>query len=254
MMHESGKGMKRSHAAASGFYGKAAIKGNVDAMRRLGIIQGHGMGQADPNPETACRWWKEASEKGDAASMVLLGRGYSDGIGVSKSDKEAVILWNRAANLGNGEAMFLVGEAHRHGRGVPKRNVQQAIHWFKKSAGTNYFAAPGMLRIMGACTITGGIIKYISRPKSCSYCDLNELEFEDVMIMCRRCCSVGYCSDLCKHSHFRERHQKECGTLTPLDEVEVVPSVEEAWDQYQTANGDWYWYNNITAESSWTKP
>ena len=254
MMYEAGRGVTNSHAAASGWYGKAAIKGNVDAMRRLGIVMLSGLGQAEPNPETAVRWWREASERNDIKSMVLLGKQLSLGIGAMKSDKKAVTLWNRAALAGDPEGMFLLGEAHHHGRGVPKRNIQQAVHWLKKSALNGYFAAQGMLKALGVVSIEGGIMRYMQRSTTCAYCEKGENDFEDVMIMCRRCCAVGYCSELCKHTHFRERHQKECGTLKPFEEVEETSTEEAAWDQYMTPAGDWYWYNSRTAETCWTKP
>ena len=256
-LHEQGKGLPQSHAAASGWFGKAAEAGLVSAMRRLGIVMNDGMGQAEPNPESACIWWRMAADKGDVESMVLLGRSYLDGCGgVPKSDKEAVILFNRAANLGNGEAMYLLAESFRHGRGVPKRNLEQCVHWLKKSATVGYFGAVGMLRVVGAVSMEGGVMRYVKRPTMCNHCEKSEKQFEDVMLMCRRCSSVGYCSEMCKQLDFRARHRAECGTLRQPDEEEnsAETKKEDAWSQFQSDAGDWYWYNRLTAESSWTKP
>ena len=270
-MYEHGMGARKSHAAASGWYGKAAACGNVPAMRKLGIVMATGMGQAQANPVTACRWWKEASDLGDTESMVMLGKAYTNGVGVEQNNRQAFILFKEAAEQGHAEAMFHLAEAHRIGRGVPKRNLEQCVHWYKKSAASGYATrANGELRMLGALVTSpttnpdgGGVVKYVQRPTTCHYCDKPEDDFDDVMIMCRRCSAVGYCCDMCKYLDFRKCHKKECGLLSCQKEVSAREEVQtesfvfesdSAWQQYQSDDGEWYWYNNNTAESSWTDP
>ena len=281
-MYEYGNGARRSHAAASGWYGKAAAQGNVIGMRKLAIIMESGMNEARPNPTTAARWWKEASDLGDSESMVLLGKAFTNGVGVEQNNRQAFILFQEAAEGGNAEAMFYLGEAHRIGRGVPKRNMEQCVHWYKKAAVGGYAArANGELRMLGALatsptTSLGGgkegggggggggvVVKYVQRPTTCHYCHKKEDEFDDVMIMCRRCSAVGYCCDMCKRLDFRKCHKKECGTtccekaVSTREEEQTesfVFETDSAWQQYQSDAGEWYWYNNKTAESSWTDP
>jgi len=265
-MYETGIGARKSHSAASGWYGKAAESGSLVGMRKLGIVMYDGMKEAIPNPTTAARWWKEASDKGDPESMVLLGKSFTNGVGVIHDDREAFNLFQQAADMGNGEAMFYLGEAHRTGKGPPKRNVEQCVHWYKLAAKNGYAVrANGELRLLGAVSPTSGgdVVRYVQRPTTCHYCDKDENVFDDVMIMCRRCNSVGYCSDMCKHLDFRKSHKMECGLISVQREVtkreteqtdSFVMETNLDWQEYETEDGDKYWYNNKTAESSWNDP
>jgi TPR repeat protein len=275
--YEHGFDVPKSYTAASGWYGKAAEKGNAKAQYALGRILSSGMGMADPKPEAAVRWWELAAEQtgndGDAltasaAAMVSLGFAYRLGMGVTRNEKEAAFYFQRAADTGvSPEGMFELGECYRRGAGVPKPSVDTAVHFYKKAALQGYDKANRVLISLGLFSTEGkgGVKRYVPRPDSCARCGKHESEFEvDVMLMCRRCHAVGYCSKECKSLHFREAHCEECGTLTTLNEQfeeehlspPSSPRHDPAtWEQFTDhKTGDLYWYNNVTGMSTWDLP
>lgn len=66
-----------------------ARKGDVKAMRRLGIISMKGI-KVKPSAKIAINWWKKAADKGDAHAMMYLGDVYKAGNGVRKDVKRAL--------------------------------------------------------------------------------------------------------------------------------------------------------------------
>lgn len=73
MMHELGKGMRRSPKFAAYWYEKAALQGMADAQYLLGNLYEFGDG-VDPSPEEAARWYRMAAEQGDEEAAEALGR------------------------------------------------------------------------------------------------------------------------------------------------------------------------------------
>ena len=275
--YEHGFDVPKSYTAALGWYGKAAEQGNAKSQFALGRILSSGMGMAEPKPEAAVRWWKLAAEQtgvvGDAlaasaAAMVSLGVAYRLGMGVTRNEKEAAFYFQLAADTGvSPEGLFELGECYRCGSGVPKPSVSTAVHFYKKAALHGYDKANHVLISLGLFSTEGkgGVKRYVPRPRSCARCGKHESDFEiDVMIMCRRCNAVGYCSKLCKALHFRDIHQEECGTLTTLNEQFEVEQLSPpssprhdptTWEQFTDhKTGELYWYDHETGISQWEDP
>ena len=85
------------------------------------------------DPHDAIRWYRRASELGDAAGMNALGAAYAGGKGVAKDETEAVNWYRKAAGLGDAGAMILLGQAYAYGSGVSKDD-NEALRWFRKAA------------------------------------------------------------------------------------------------------------------------
>lgn len=66
-----------------------ANRGDVDAMRRLGIMSIKGQ-KVKPSTKIAIQWWRKAADKGDGRSMMYLGDVYSSGNGVRKDVQRAL--------------------------------------------------------------------------------------------------------------------------------------------------------------------
>ena len=84
--------------------------------------------------ESALQALKKAAESGDADSQFQLGRAYSFGGPILKSDFDLAAKWaEKAAMSGNLEAQSNMGYLYSIGQGVPKDAVK-AISWWQRCA------------------------------------------------------------------------------------------------------------------------
>ncbi len=97
--------------------------------------------------KTALRYWSPASANGDAASQVMLGWLYGNGLGVSRNYVEAVEWYKKSANQGNPDAQFNLGFLYAGGFGVSK-NYKQAVNWYIKAANQGNIQAQNNLGLM----------------------------------------------------------------------------------------------------------
>ena len=65
-----------------------------------------------------------AAQAGDDEAQFYLGSLYSAGVGVPRSDQEAVRWFGRAANQGHSHAMLILAGLYATGRGVAKNNAE----------------------------------------------------------------------------------------------------------------------------------
>ena len=75
----------------------------------------------------------KAAEMGHAAAQFNLGLCYAKGLGVTRSDEQAVSWYRKAAEQGHVSAQFNLGACYANGEGVP-RDEQQAIGFFQRAA------------------------------------------------------------------------------------------------------------------------
>ena len=78
---------------------RSAAQGDTRALRAIGLMLLNGEYLA-PAPEEAVGYFYEASLRGDAESMYLLGQSFSRGIGVARDDEIGRFWLNRAAQEG----------------------------------------------------------------------------------------------------------------------------------------------------------
>lgn len=83
--------------------------------------------------KTAFRGFSLLAEQGNARAQFNLGVMYSDGIGVTKDEQQAVVWYRKSAEQGNTGAQFNLGNMYANGRGVAK-DERQAAAWFRKAA------------------------------------------------------------------------------------------------------------------------
>ena len=77
--------------------------------------------------------WKRLAEGNSAMGMVLVGRCYEDGSGVSKDEKKAFAMFTKAADLGNSAAINNLGRCYGNGIGVSK-DGKKAFECYSKAA------------------------------------------------------------------------------------------------------------------------
>jgi TPR repeat protein len=120
----------------SGDYSKAiellrplAENGNVAAQYRLGLMYTEGRG-VQRDDKTALMWFKRAAEKGDPDAQYDAGVSYATGTGTAQNDAEAAKWFRRAADQGMAYAQLNLGLLYAAGRGVPQDNVE-AMTWLQ---------------------------------------------------------------------------------------------------------------------------
>ena len=104
---------------------KAAMAGNVAAMKGVGFLYRTGKG-VEQNDAHAFSWYKKAAEAGDTDAMVWVGDFYLFGKGILENYDESFKWYQKAANLGHFYAMINLGLTYAHGLGV-KRNPDKAV-------------------------------------------------------------------------------------------------------------------------------
>ena len=117
--YERGKGRSRNVKKARKLYQKAAMMGDVDAMRFLGgcLLNGRG-GKVDA--EEAFRWYTKAYEHGDLGAQGALADLYDGGIGCARDREEARNLYRGCAN-----GIALARAASRGQTAFPKKLTYQ---------------------------------------------------------------------------------------------------------------------------------
>jgi hypothetical protein len=92
----------------------------------------NGDGVTKDNVE-AVKWYRKASDQGDAEAQSLLGLMYANGDGVTKDSVEAVKWYRKASGQGNAMAQNNLGLMYESGEGVPKDETE-ALAWYKVAA------------------------------------------------------------------------------------------------------------------------
>ena len=149
LFYEYGKGVEKDWHKAVEWYQKAyEIKGECagKAACNIGILFGD-----DGDYESAVEWYQRGAELGDDISMLALGIGYEEGIGVEKDWRKA-LEWYRKVYEKNGEwkeraevqiekinaengddfAMLSLGGRYERGDGV-EEDLDQAYKWYRKA-------------------------------------------------------------------------------------------------------------------------
>jgi TPR repeat protein len=79
---------------------RAAARGQVAALRAIGLIYLRGEGDTPQDLAQAVHWFRAAARQGDAESMYTLGVMYRRGYAVQANQAEAVTWLQRAADAG----------------------------------------------------------------------------------------------------------------------------------------------------------
>ena len=91
-----------------------AMAGNVEAQCYVGTCYMNGNG-VDEDPAEAMKWFRMASDKGDALSQFLLGSLYFKGIGVEQNYKEAARWFRKSATQGNVDSQYQLAVCYVEG-------------------------------------------------------------------------------------------------------------------------------------------
>ena len=98
----------------------------------LGFAYWSGTGPVPKDPAQSARWWKQAAERGHPGAQTMLAYQYGRGLGVARSDADAVRLLRAAIAQGYGDGMFNLGRLYARGQGVPKSDAE-SHQWLEKA-------------------------------------------------------------------------------------------------------------------------
>ena len=127
-VYESGAVPGRDIESANALYLRAAAKGNVQAMWRLGVNYTGGKGGEANNTE-AVYWLRRAAEGGHEMAAWALGKMHLAGRLVEQDLVEGIRYLQQAATAGSTEARKNLADIYREGRyGVPP-DAAEAQRW-----------------------------------------------------------------------------------------------------------------------------
>ncbi|KAF9163998.1 hypothetical protein DFQ26_001911 [Actinomortierella ambigua] len=172
LMYDKGEGVERSTGEAVKWLTKAAEQGSQDAQFDLGFMYKEGRG-VEQNDDEAVKWltkaveqqflpegflfsnesqqFIKAAEHGIKAAQFYLGMMYTSGVGVKRSETEAVKLYTLAAEQGYGRAQNCLGCLYDGGQGV-EQSTTEAVKWYTKAAAQGILEAQFEL----GCMFKGG--------------------------------------------------------------------------------------------------
>ncbi|MBM6386416.1 MAG: sel1 repeat family protein [Paenibacillus sp.] len=89
------------------------------------------------NYEKAFKWYKMASDSGNAIGQTNIADMYYEGLGVERDYDESIRLYRLAAEAGDKEGQMHLGIMHLDGFGT-EINLDTALEWFEKSLENGY--------------------------------------------------------------------------------------------------------------------
>jgi septal ring-binding cell division protein DamX len=112
-----------------------AYEGDRDAQFIVGVLfSNNQFNSADY--EQSVYWYKQAARQGHALSQYNLGHQYLTGLGVKRSESDAMNWWLKAAEQDHPLAQFNVGRGYYLAIGL-NEDHSQSEYWFKRAANNN---------------------------------------------------------------------------------------------------------------------
>lgn len=131
-----GRGTDVDHAAAFGFFLRAAEAGHAAAASALAGCLRSGTG-VEADPAEALRWFTRAAEMGDVDAQAYVGACYLTGGCGARPDASLAAHWlQAAASSGHVESQVSLGGCFEFGAGVP-RDTAQARRWYEAALGAS---------------------------------------------------------------------------------------------------------------------
>ncbi len=114
------------------WYGKAAERGNLEAIVSLGIFYLEGRG-IDTDSNIALKLFNDASDKGSTEAMRQLATIYLQGEIVKKDYDLAAAFYRKAADKGDASSQFNLAVMLEKGQGID-RDKDAEIAWYQDAA------------------------------------------------------------------------------------------------------------------------
>lgn len=121
------------------WYTRAAVEGDAEAQRMLGVCYEYGRGVTQDEFE-AFNWYGKSAAQGNAKAQNSVGFYYGTGRVVDQDYTKAVEWYTKSAEQGYEVAQCNLGLYYENGRGVEQDYVK-AVGWYTESAEQGYAAA-----------------------------------------------------------------------------------------------------------------
>lgn len=125
-------GVNKDNDDAFQWFSKASELGHANAMAWLGDCYLYAWGCAS-NPNAAFLWSKRSAENGDPYGCNNLGYCYSNGVGTSKDSSQAFYWYLKSAESGDVNGQTAVAFAFLQGDGTTKEE-SKAFYWMSQAA------------------------------------------------------------------------------------------------------------------------
>lgn len=120
------------YATAYAEFREAANRGHAASQYHLGMMHRLGQGVSQ-NAVLAALWYWKAGEQGHAKAQYWLGVMHRRGLGMKKNDVKAVRWYRKAAEQGHILAELWLGIMYGRGRGV-EQDYAEAAKWYRRAA------------------------------------------------------------------------------------------------------------------------
>lgn len=130
MAYLRGDGVVSNSAAAAGWAGLAAAKGDPLGQFILATLYNSGI---KPDQRTGFRWMSASALNGNVKAMHNVAVALVSGWGVEKNPVEAANWFGKAASMGYRDSAFDLAVLYERGEGVPQ-STQRALYWYDKAA------------------------------------------------------------------------------------------------------------------------
>ncbi|MBR2903846.1 MAG: sel1 repeat family protein [Clostridia bacterium] len=131
-MHFVGRGVDRDPARGVGYYEEAAKKGNVEACRMLGVA--YAMGNGAPRDEKKSHeYFLAGAKKGNAFCQCKAAKNFMDGVGTKENPLEGFRWYMKAAEQGSVDGIRELGYCYKYGNGTDV-NLDYAKECFLKAS------------------------------------------------------------------------------------------------------------------------
>lgn len=124
----AGQGLPPQIVESYIWYEKAADKGYVSAMYKMGVYY-----ESRSDFSIAFNWFEKAARLGDSSSAIKIAQNYLYGHHVSKNVKKAIKWFEEGCIIINPFDLYQIGLAYENGDGV-EFSYSKAFQYFKKSA------------------------------------------------------------------------------------------------------------------------
>ena len=174
------------------------------------------------NYKEALRYYTLAAEHGQHRNAQYnLGCKYAKGQGVNQSDALALKWWTVSAEGGHAQAQFNLGMYYANGSGVTQSFVQAREWWTKAAEQGDASAIKNLKRLDAIEGIKSTLSSNVTDNSTvlCSKCN-KPAQTDCTLIKCQ-CKGAQYCNNTCYQAHWKE-HKTEHHRL-----VKLLPSTGE---------------------------
>ncbi len=140
------EGLEQNYALSEKYLLMAAEKGNTDAQAGLAVLYVN-MEEYDK----ALKWARKGAQASNPIAYYMLGRAYSEGLGVEVNELEGLKWYEEAAKYGDADAQNICGNIY-HDADFIEHDPQKAFKYYQMAAAQGH--GYGMLNL-GLCYVNG---------------------------------------------------------------------------------------------------